>query len=116
VAIILACAGCAQAARAQDTAASPPPPVDSSVSLTPVELFAFADRAIAAGDFATAEIAYRALSTNPDLELRTEARFRLAMMLADRLNRHRDAAIELRKILDEKPDAHACGWNWRGCS
>lgn len=105
MAIILACAGCAQAARAQDTAASPPPPVDSSVSLTPVELFAFADRAIAAGDFATAEIAYRALSTNPDLELRTEARFRLAMMLADRLNRHRDAAIELRKILDEKPDA-----------
>lgn len=105
MAIILACAGCAQAARAQDTAASPPPPVDSSVSLTPVELFTFADRAIAAGDFATAETAYRALSTNPDVELRTEARFRLAMMLADRLNRHRDAAIELRKILDEKPDA-----------
>lgn len=91
-----------QVAQAQDAPAQPPA---NAVTLTPVELFAFADRAIAAGDFATAETAYRALSTNPDLELRTEARFRLAMMLADRLDRQRDAAIELRKILDEKPDA-----------
>ncbi|MFZ5743166.1 MAG: surface lipoprotein assembly modifier [Pseudomonadota bacterium] len=102
MAISMACAGWSQAAQAQ---VAPAPPLENTVQLTPVELFAFADRAIAAGDFATAETAYRALSTNPDLELRTEARFRLAMMLADRLNRHRDAAIELRKILDEKPDA-----------
>jgi len=91
-----------QVTLAQD---APAPPPANAVTLTTVELFGFADRAIAAGDFATAETAYRALSTNPDLELRTEARFRLAMMLADRLGRHRDAAIELRKILDEKPDA-----------
>src|SRR3546814_2344521 len=46
-------------------------------------------RARAARDFATAETAYRALATNPDIELRTEARFRLAMMLADRSEERR---------------------------
>jgi hypothetical protein len=77
----------------------------SRVTLTPAELFAFADAARDAGDFAAAETAYRALATNPDLELRTEARFRLAMMLADKQGNHREAAVELRKILDEKPNA-----------
>ena len=69
------------------------------------ELFAFADAARDAGDFATAEQAYRALASNPDPELRTEARFRLALMLADKQKKIREAAVELRKILDEKPDA-----------
>ena len=100
--LAIAIAPVSQAAVAQVV---PAPPSAPPASLTAVELFGFADQAIAAGDFAAAEIAYRALSGDPDIELRTEARFRLAMMLADRLNRHRDAAIELRKILDEKPDA-----------
>lgn len=90
-------------AAAQD-AAVPRAPA-GSVELTPAELFAFAEQAAATGDLATAETALRALATNPDPELRTEARFRLALLLADRLGRHRDAAIELRRILDEKPDA-----------
>ena len=77
----------------------------TSVQVTPTQLFGVADNARDAGDFATAEIAYRALATNPDIELRTEARFRLAMMLADRMARPRDAAVELRRILDEKPNA-----------
>lgn len=77
----------------------------ATVSLTPAQLFDFAEQAKARGDFATAETAYRALATNPKVELRTEARFRLAMMLADQLHRYADAAIELRKILDEKPKA-----------
>lgn len=51
-----------------------------------------------------AETAYRALARDPDIELRTEARFRLGMMLADDLKRYSDAAIEFRRILDEKPD------------
>ena len=76
-----------------------------SVTLTPAQMFAFADAARDAGDFATAEAAYRALSTNRDIELRTEARFRLAMMLADKQRKYREAAVELRKILDEKPKA-----------
>ncbi|WP_162895863.1 hypothetical protein [Novosphingobium sp. THN1] len=64
-----------------------------------------ADSARDAGDYVTAETAYRALAGNPDIELRSEARFRLAMMLADQMKRTRDAAVELRRILDEKPDA-----------
>ena len=75
------------------------------VTMSPSQLFAFADRSRDAGDYATAETAYRALAANPDPELRTEARFRLAMMLADKLGRYRDAAVLLREILDEKPDA-----------
>ena len=75
------------------------------VSLTPAQLFDFAEQAKARADFVTAETAYRALATNPDIEIRTEARFRLALMLADQLHRPADAAIELRKILDEKPKA-----------
>ena len=51
------------------------------------------------------ETAYRALAGDPDIELRSEARFRLALMLADRMGRVRDAAVELRRILDERPDA-----------
>lgn len=90
-------------ATAQDniaTASSAP-----SVTLTPSQLFDFADAARDAGDFATAESAYRALATNPDIDIRTEARFRHALMLSDRQQRYRDAAVLLRRILDEKPDA-----------
>ncbi|MXI40479.1 tetratricopeptide repeat protein, partial [Escherichia coli] len=72
--------------------------------LTPVQLFDVAARFEAAGQQAEAETAYRALATNPDIELRTEARFRLATLLA-RQGRKRDAALLLRQILDEKPDA-----------
>lgn len=83
---------------------APPPAQPQQLQLSAAQLFQFADSARDAGDFATAEAAYRALATNPDVELRTEARFRLALMLADRMGRPRDAAIELRRILDEKPD------------
>ena len=75
------------------------------IELSAAQMFDLAERARAAGDFATAETVYRALAANPDLELRTEARFRLGMMLADQMGRPRDAAVEFRKILDEKPEA-----------
>lgn len=77
----------------------------SRVTLSPAQLFQFADDARDAGDFETAETAYRALASNPDIELRTEARFRLALMLDRQTGRTRDAAVLLREILDEKPDA-----------
>src|SRR6202008_3958181 len=90
---------------------APPPPraptfvPPQAVTLSTAEMFGFADRARDAGDFATAETAYRALAQNPDLELRTEARFRLGMMLADRMGKYREAAVEFRRILDDKPKA-----------
>jgi outer membrane protein len=75
------------------------------VNMSATELFALADAARDASDYETAETAYRALAKDPDQELRTEARFRLAVMLADKQGKHRDAAVLLRQILDEKPDA-----------
>lgn len=76
-----------------------------SISLTAPQLFELADRARDSGDFATAETAYRALADNPDIDLRNEARFRLALMLADREHKLKDAALILRRILDERPNA-----------
>lgn len=75
-----------------------------TVELTATQLFGVADAARDAGDYDTAETAYRALAGNPDIEVRNEARFRLALMLADTLRKPREAAVELRKILDEKPE------------
>lgn len=87
------------ALHAQETAPQ------QAVTLSPEELIAFADGARAANDFVLAERAYRALAGNPDLEIRTEARFRLGMMLADDLKQWSDAAVEFRRILDDKPNA-----------
>ena len=77
----------------------------ASRDVTPAELFALADAARQRGQFKVAEDAYRALSQHPQIDLRTEARFRLALMLADDLARPADAAVLLRMILDEQPDA-----------
>lgn len=72
--------------------------------LTPAQLFDVADLLKRAKRFAEAEAAYEALSTNPDVAIRSEARFRLAMMLSS-LGRHSKAALWLRRILDEQPEA-----------
>ena len=80
-------------------------PATASREFSPAELFALADAARDRGDFALAERAYRALADHLGPDLRTEARFRLALMLANREHRLREAAILLREILDEKPNA-----------
>lgn len=90
-------------AAAQESDAAPGG--DSTVTMSPAQLFDFADAARDRGDYTTAEAAYRALATNPDIDIRSEARFRLGMMLADRQQRYAEAAIEFRKILDERPKA-----------
>jgi tetratricopeptide (TPR) repeat protein len=73
-------------------------------NLSAPDVFALADRARTEHRLTDAETLYRALARDPDIEIRSEARFRLGMMLAD-LKRYRDAAIEFRALLDEKPDA-----------
>ena len=73
--------------------------------MTAAQLFAYADAARDRGDYTTAETAYQALFEDPDLELRTEARFRLAEMYTNQMGKHREAAVLLRRILDDKPDA-----------
>ena len=80
---------------------------DESLSrnLTPAELFSLANDARKRRQFDVAEKIYRALAEHPQIDLRTEARFRLALMLADDVARPVDAAVLLRMILDEQPDA-----------
>jgi len=90
-------------ASAQETDTRPEAP--DKIEMSAAELFAFADAARDRGELELAEKAYRALARDPELELRVEARFRLGMMLADRMGKYREAAVEFRAILDEKPDA-----------
>ncbi|WP_340315382.1 surface lipoprotein assembly modifier [Rhizorhabdus argentea] len=75
------------------------------LALTPLQLFDLAEQAGERGNHALAEKLLRALASNPDIETRSEARFRLAMLLAQKEHRLRDAATLLRQILDEKPKA-----------
>ncbi|MFM5908162.1 MAG: surface lipoprotein assembly modifier [Novosphingobium sp.] len=100
LALAMAVSPCAPA-MAQDAPAA----AQGALQLSPQQLFEFADKARDAGDYNAAQQAYRALAGNPDIELRTEARFRLGMMLADRMGKFREAAVEFRAILDEKPKA-----------
>ncbi|GAA4039806.1 hypothetical protein GCM10022281_20840 [Sphingomonas rosea] len=79
-------------------------PAPQAVQLSPVQLFGLAARLEAEGRSAEVEAAYEALENDPDLEIRTEARFRHAMLLV-RLKRLEPAAVLLRRILDDKPDA-----------
>lgn len=91
----------AAAAHAQADGAPAPQRVEG---LSAVQIFEFARRADAAGDARAAETAYRALAGDPDVEIRSEARFRLGQLYA-RQKRYRDAALLYRQLLDEKPDA-----------
>jgi tetratricopeptide (TPR) repeat protein len=76
----------------------------STIAVSADQLLILADRAHRAGDLVTAETAYRALFADPSVEVRSEARFRLAMMLVG-LSRLAEAATLLRAILDEQPSA-----------
>lgn len=92
---------------AQDNLQSKAPPqsAEQAQQMTVGQLFQFADGLSRSGRFADAEKAYRLLAQHPEPELRREARFRLAMMMAHYQKRYGEAALELRLILDEKPDA-----------
>ena len=74
------------------------------VRLTPVQMLKLAELAQAKGDIGGAFAIYAALESNPDSDIRAEARFRHAKLLLDQ-NRNRDAAVVLRRLLDEKPKA-----------
>lgn len=69
-----------------------------------VELFSIAEAARQTNRPDDAEAIYRALASDPDAEIRAEARFRHAQMLIAS-GRRREGALLLRALLDEKPDA-----------
>jgi len=80
-------------------------PQKKEINLSPAQLFILAEAASDAGDFPVAEQAYRALAEHPNPDLRNEARFCWALMLANREGKLREAAIELRRVLDAQPRA-----------
>ena len=75
-----------------------------SVTLSPEQMFNIAEAAQRRGDVATAEAIYRALTADRTVELRNEARYRLAILYEGE-KRYSQAAILLRRILDEQPAA-----------
>ncbi|MBN8829746.1 MAG: DUF560 domain-containing protein [Sphingomonadales bacterium] len=72
--------------------------------LSAAQLFDIADQARVAGRIEDAEAIYLALSRDPQIEIRSEARFRLGLLLAGQ-KRYTDAALAFRAILDEQPEA-----------
>ena len=68
------------------------------------QLFELAQRLVANGDVDRAKGVLRDLTRHPTLEIRSEARFRLAILLANG-GRRTAAAVLLRQILDDDPTA-----------
>jgi hypothetical protein len=94
------------AALAAAQPADPAPLASASISveLNAVQLLALATSRAEAGDTSSAEALFTALARDPDLDIRSEARFRHGRML-EAQNRFTDAAVLYRAILDEQPDA-----------
>lgn len=97
----------AAAVAAAPSDKTPPVKDEESASisdLNPAQLFAAAERLMAQGQVNNAETLLEALTQDPDLAVRNEARFRLAG-LREKQGRQADAAVLLRRILDDEPDA-----------
>ena len=67
-------------------------------------MFRLAEVATTKGDMVTVRAVYAALEKNPDPDIRSEALFRHAKQLIEEKH-NSDAAVLLRRILDDKPDA-----------
>ena len=74
--------------------------------LAPAQMFRLAEIAEGKSDLTLAFSIYEALEDNPDPDIRAEARFRHAKRLLVQ-KRNRDAALLLRRLVDEKPRATA---------
>ncbi|HXG80371.1 MAG TPA: surface lipoprotein assembly modifier [Sphingomicrobium sp.] len=101
----------AAASAVGDPVGDPGSPKDAGragqhLRLTTSQLFSLAALAQQRGDVATAQSAYRALADNPDPDIRNEARYRHALLLRS-AGANKDAAVLLRRIVDDRPDAGA---------
>ena len=77
-----------------------------TVRISTADMFKLAEVRQSAGDVNSVTSIYRVLESNPDRNIRTEARFRHAKLLLG-LKRTNEAATVLRLLLDERPDATA---------
>lgn len=94
------------ATEAVQSASPCPKGEDCTVELTAAQLFELAWQFEQDNEFDNAENIYRVLAQNPDVEIRSEARFRHGRLLT-RQNKLADAAVLYRAILDDNPDAQA---------
>lgn len=102
LALIAAVIGALPVAPAMAQAQDDAPQTISGISAP--HMFEIAERALAAGDIAAAETIYVALAKDPDIDIRSEARFRHSRLMSAQ-KRYSEAGVLLRAILDEKPDA-----------
>jgi len=75
-----------------------------SVLLTAQEMLKLAEQRESVGDLEVVADLYKALESNPNSDIRAEARFRHAKLLLN-AKRNEEAAALLRRLLDEKPAA-----------
>jgi tetratricopeptide (TPR) repeat protein len=75
-----------------------------TVQLGAAAMFRLAAAALAKGQPKTAEAIYSVMEQDPNADVRAEARYRRAQLYLGG-GRKRDAAVLLRRILDDKPDA-----------
>jgi thioredoxin-like negative regulator of GroEL len=74
------------------------------VTATAPQLLQLAERFLKSGDTAKAKVILAALTADPNSDIRNEARFRTAKLLAGEGQTSR-AALLLRQVIDERPDA-----------
>ncbi|MEO6113678.1 MAG: surface lipoprotein assembly modifier [Sphingomicrobium sp.] len=82
------------------------PPARQTVKATAGQLLRLADELIRRGKPDEAEPIYGLLARDPDPDVRNEARYRTALLLKAK-DQTQAAAVLLRQILDERPDAAA---------
>lgn len=85
-------------------ATTAPQPPSKSVRLTAPQLLGIADRLIRNGRQDEARQMLELLAQDPDPNVRNEARYRQSLLLESK-GRDREAAVLLRRIIDDKPDA-----------
>ena len=76
----------------------------ATVRLTAPQLLGIADRLIQSGRQEQAAEMLTLLAQDPDPDVRNEARYRQSLQLEAK-GRDREAAVLLRRIIDDKPDA-----------
>lgn len=93
-----------EAALLWNPTSAPPVPPQTMVRLSVPEMFGLAERLQGEGRIEQAKTVLRALEGNPVAKVGAEARFRIALLLKGQ-GRDRDAAVELRRLVDERPDS-----------
>jgi len=94
----------AAALIAAPAAATSPQAGRTSAAASPAEMFGLAERLVDRGRYDEAKRILRLLESNPNRDVQNEARFRRATLLIKE-KRPGDAAVLLRRIVDDRPDA-----------